>query len=233
MADASGAYGGSALFSMRYNLQFLMHSKQVNFHQGRMLTFIDLKGITYRSVNDDFDRRRKEILNRFITHFERDFTPDIVMGAVDQAEAHYLADRIQEIVNAKNGLLQGREVVSRRNLRKVMVLLQEPPPHRVENIIAQGIDPRGVFMFEIEGKYFLPKGDVGERLQAIYDSCTKGPKIGKYQRKLVLKSLEEAERTLNGMCGRPPQLTVSAYFLNSHICSSRCLPPKSLRNLWR
>ena len=100
-----------------------------------MLTFIDLKGITYRSVNDDFDRRRQEILNYFTTHFERDFTPDVVMGAVDLAEAHYLADRIQEIVNAKNGLLQGREVVSRRNLRKVMVLLQEPPPHRVENII--------------------------------------------------------------------------------------------------
>lgn len=51
---------------------------------------------------------RDQILSHFFAHFESVNSVDIVMDVVAQGKEVLIADRIQEIENAKNGLLQAR-----------------------------------------------------------------------------------------------------------------------------
>jgi hypothetical protein len=203
MRDANRNPYQSSLFAIRYRLHTLLKKKTVFFHESMRNTFVDTKAIMYEPMAEDFMRRREEILSEFVSHFAREFTPDVVMQVVVQAEDAYLAKCIKDIDKAGDGKLLERELVSKENINRIMVVLQEPAPSRIKDIAALNIDPRGVFIFELEGRYFLPEEDTANQVDAVYREAPKGPSVSQYQRKLIFKVIQDAEMTLNAMASLP------------------------------
>ena len=97
----------------------------------------------------------------------------------------------------------------------MLVVLSEPPPKVVKKLQAKGVDTRGVFLFEIEGRYYLPKVDTQQRVEAIFNQIEVFPNESKFQRNLVSRVLKIAEVTLNEMAGLPLDPVVSTNS-NSH-----------------
>jgi hypothetical protein len=108
---------------------------------------------------DAFLKRRKKILEEFVDHFKDDIDREIVLEAVNQAEEAFVASHIDSIVAAEEGTLETRWRVGMSNILNVVVVLQEVPPERFKHIAELKVDPAKVYIFEIEGKHFLPDGD--------------------------------------------------------------------------
>ena len=81
------------------------------------------------------------------------------MSVVGKTEEGFLADRIAEINESREGNLQGQVSINKDNFCDVLVVLSEPPPKVIKKLEAKGVDTRGVFTFEIEGRYYLPNVD--------------------------------------------------------------------------
>lgn len=62
----------------------------------------------------------------------------------------------------------------------MLVVLSEPPPKYIETLQAEGVDTRGILFFEIEGRYALPKVDLQNRLEAIYNSIDEFPSESRF-----------------------------------------------------
>jgi hypothetical protein len=152
-----------------------------------------------------------------VTHFEGVHSADTVMDVVADSEDSFLADRIQEMENAKNGLLQVQEKITSKNIFDVLVVLQEPAPDTIVKLESKGVDTRGILNFEIEGRYCLPKVDAHTRLEAICNQISDWPSEEVCQTRLILRVLELAEITLNEMGDLPLGVSVSIQPKLTHL----------------
>ncbi len=113
--DANGNFGGTYLWPMRFGLHTLLTNPKATFYEGRCHVFVDNNGIMYWEKGNEFRARRADILRHFKAHFKGIHSEDVVLAAVCKAEKAFLADRIAEIKNAKQGKLPLREPINKRN----------------------------------------------------------------------------------------------------------------------
>ena len=102
------------------------------------------------------------------------------MSVVVKTEEAFLISYIAEINCAKEGNLQNRVPIDKSNFGEALVVLLEPPRKVIKLLQAQGVDTRGVFSFEVEGRYCLPKVDTQHRMEAIFNEIEVFPSESKF-----------------------------------------------------